>query len=380
VRRRIVPVLAVLAAAGVSSAQAWTGPVRWSDPDSLYYQAQSLEVRGVSQQVALRRVFDSPLADAARSWDREHRYARNPEWVAYSVRFYRRRWLVSALAAALSPAFGERSLLIVSLLGYVSVGLLLYMLLSRRFSPTVSATAAVACLWLPPLRWHSFVPMTDSVGLALLIGALIAALFVIERGIRWLPLWLITMALLSVTKENSVVALVAVAWLAVRTRSTRAATLAITGVAVTAPVSVLLGPSLRETIAFAENDFQRPSDSSWGFVVREYPAALWSMVHDDLFLPRLSFWTSSQAMLWYLAGTIVVLALILLLAKSTREDSFFRLMRATLLGAAAFMALAVLYSALRLELVFVPAVAVGFALLIDALRRATLVRAHTKRR
>jgi hypothetical protein len=51
--RRIVPVLAVLAAAGVSSAQAWTGPVRWGDPDSLYYQAQSLEVRGVSQQVAL---------------------------------------------------------------------------------------------------------------------------------------------------------------------------------------------------------------------------------------------------------------------------------------------------------------------------------------
>jgi hypothetical protein len=185
------------------------------------------------------------------------------------------------------------------------------------------------------------------------------------------------MALLSVTKENSVVALAAVAWLAARTRSTRAATLAITGVAVTAPVSVLLGPSLRETIAFAENDFQRPSDSSWGFVVREYPAALWSMVHDDLFLPRLSFWTSSQAMLWYLAGTIVVLALILLLAKSTREDSFFRLMRATLLGAAAFMALAVLYSALRLELVFAPAVAVGFALLIDALSNSPLPRSRT---
>jgi hypothetical protein len=208
--------------------------------------------------------------------------------------------------------------------------------------------------------------MTDSVGLALLIGALIAALFVLERGIRWLPLWLVPMAALSVTKENSLVALLAVAWLAARTRSMRAVSLAVSGVAVTVPVLVLFGASLRETLAFAENDFQRPSDSSWGFVLRHYPAALWSMVHDDLFLPRLSFWTRSQGMLWYLAGTIVVIAVIMLLAKGTC-DPFFRLMRGALLGAAAFMALAVLYSKLRLELVFVPAVAVGFALLIDAL-------------
>jgi hypothetical protein len=41
------------------------------------------------------------------------------------------------------------------------------------------------------------------------------------------------------------------------------------------------------------------------------------------------------------------------------------------------MALAVLYSALRLELVFVPAVAVGFALLIDALSNSPLPRSRT---
>jgi hypothetical protein len=357
--------LVVLLAAAASSSTAWTGPVRWTDPDSLFYQAQSLEIRGQSQRAALEHVFNGPLARQARAWDVNRRYASNPTWVAYSSRFYRRRWVVPALAAALAPGLGDRSLEIVSLLAYLLIGPLLYRLIRHRFSPSISAAAAAACLWLPPLRWYSLRPMADSWGLALLLAALTAAMLVAEQGQRWLPVWLVTMVALALTKEDFVVAILAVAWLALRTRTKRPLLLAFTGVAATLPVALLLGASLRETLAYTENNFQRPADPSWRFVLGHYIAAVRSTVHDDLLLPRLSRWGTPLTLLWYLGCAIVAAGLFLLLTRDGL-DPFFLLMQGSFLGGLAFMALSSNYSGFRLELVFVPAVAVGFASLLKA--------------
>ena len=89
------------------------GPIEWN-PDALFYQAQTREVLGESRFQALDHVFASNLA--ARSDASEHylpprlRYTDNPSWVDYSSRFYRRRWIVPLMAAALTPLRGTAAL------------------------------------------------------------------------------------------------------------------------------------------------------------------------------------------------------------------------------------------------------------------------------
>ena len=47
-----------------------------------------------------------------------------------------------------------------------------------------------AAVFLPPLTNHSSYPLTDSWGLALEIAAFAAAILALDRGLRWLPLWI----------------------------------------------------------------------------------------------------------------------------------------------------------------------------------------------
>jgi hypothetical protein len=52
----------VLLVAALASLHAWIEPVRWGDPDSLYYQAKMLSFRGEDEREALHHAFRSPLA------------------------------------------------------------------------------------------------------------------------------------------------------------------------------------------------------------------------------------------------------------------------------------------------------------------------------
>jgi hypothetical protein len=97
---------------------------------------------------------------------------------------------VPALGAALSPLFGERSLLVVSLIGYLLAGFALFGLLRERAGPWTSAAIASGCLLFGPLREWSFHPLTDSWGVA----ALAAGLWLLARargsgGNAWLVAW-----------------------------------------------------------------------------------------------------------------------------------------------------------------------------------------------
>ena len=164
---------------------AFHDPVEWT-PDALYYQARVLELRG--EDNAVDKVFKGPLAAELRQRDPGH--TGNETWVEYNEPFYERRVAVPLAAAALYPVTEERSLLDLSLAGYIAAVLALFGLLLLRFRIALAATVAAAAALLPPLTHHSSFPLTDSWGLALEIVALGAAILALERGLGWLPLWI----------------------------------------------------------------------------------------------------------------------------------------------------------------------------------------------
>jgi 4-amino-4-deoxy-L-arabinose transferase-like glycosyltransferase len=359
--------MVVLGVGVISLATEWPHSVQWT-PDGLFYEAQSLEVRGQSTDQAQQSVFRGPIgqhviAVDARVAPSVARQLGSPAWVRKSAQHYRRRWLVPALGAALSPLFGERSLEIASLLGFLVLAVFLYLLLVRRFSPPVSAIVSSIFLVLGPVRTYALYPLTDIWGVAMLLVSLYAAVLVLDRGPRWLWLWAAAMAVLSLTRETSVVALLGVLWLAIRAPRPRNLALLATGVAVTLPASLLLGGSLRANLAYNESGFQ-PQDSSWNYVVSHYWPALRSTVHSDLTVPHVEGWSTPHAILFYLLCAVLVVGVILLLRRGG-DDPFFRLIRGTLPGAVLYIGLAVSYTSLRLEMAFLPALAVGLALLLE---------------
>jgi hypothetical protein len=340
----------------VAVAPRLAGPVRWT-PDGLFYQAHVFEIQGQGEAAALRREFTS---EAARRITRPDGRVGNPNWVSYSAQFYRRRWLVPLLAAAIYPVAGERSLLYVSIAGYVAVGLLLFAFLRTRFSDRVSLFVALACLLLPPVRTFAGLPLTDSWGLALEIGALIAALLALERGYRWIAVWAFTVLALSFTRDSTVVPIVAVGWVALVTRTRRSAVLLVTGIAAAVPAMTVFGAPVVRQLAYVIDRFHIPKVASWSYVISHYPASLWSVLRQDTHYPM----TLSYSPLWYLIGAALLVAVAYMFIAGPRGDPFFMLSRAGLVGAAALIAISINYTDLRLELVFIPGVAaaLGFAL------------------
>jgi hypothetical protein len=275
---------------------------------------------------------------------------------------------VPALTALLSPVFGDRSLLLVAAVGYVLTGLLLYMLLATRFAVWISVMVTLAVLILPPVRNNLVITGTDSCGLAMLLLALLVGVKALERESRpLLAAWFVVLAVGSVTKEDGIVAVVAALWLAVRSRTVRSVALAILGVAALAPAGLLLGTSLQRSLAYTENGYNPPPSSSWNYVLHHYGSALQSTLRNDLRYNVTGGHSVPSMVVRYGLAVIVVAGLVFLFTRRG-PDPYFRLVRGTLLGAAIFIAISINYTGLRLELVFVPALAVSLALLAQQVR------------
>jgi hypothetical protein len=283
--------------------------------------------------------------------------------VRYSAQFYRRRWLVPLMAAAIYPAAGNRSLLYVSIAGYVLAGLLLFALMRRRFSDGVSVLVSIACLLLPPVRTFAGLPLTDSWGLALEIGALIAALAALERGGRWIAVWVLTMVALSFTRDSTVVLFAAVGWAVLVTRTRRSMVVLAGGVAASLPALVLFGAPLERQMAYVIQGFHPPTVVSWSYVISHYPATLGSFLREDAHYPQ----TLAYPAVWYAIGAAVVAAVGYMFIAGPWRDPFFMLSRGAFIGAVAVVALLPNYTGLRLELVFVPVVAAGLAFTVTRL-------------
>src|SRR6266540_6648190 len=95
---------------------AFSDPVEWT-PDALYYQARVLEIRGADHDAAFKRTFQGPISADLRA--RDPKKTGNPTWVKYNEPFYERRVAVPLAGAAVYPLAGERSLLYISLAGYI---------------------------------------------------------------------------------------------------------------------------------------------------------------------------------------------------------------------------------------------------------------------
>jgi hypothetical protein len=366
--REVTACLAILAIAAASAFSAWRAPVWWAaDPDSLYFQAKVLKFRGKNERLALHRLFagreGSELRRIEASHHPIHPQFTNPRWIDYTSRFFDRRIFVPLLAAAVYPLFGERSLLNVSLLGYLLLGPALYALLRRRFSPGTSAVVVGACILSPPLRRHSLVPMSDTWSILLETCALLAAALVFERRSRWLLGWIAALAAASFTRDVTVVPLVAVALLALhRPFRKRSLLLAGTGIAAVAPAFLLYGnASVRENLAYVFNSSNPPPDSSWGFVLHRYLPNLRMLLRKDLDYGTLVGW---EGPLWYLGLALTAVGAALIIRRASRGDSFFLLQAYALIGAAVFVALYDSWSLFRQELAFLPPAAVSLALVV----------------
>ena len=274
---QLVPVVGLVLIALTFSWSHWSAQPRWT-PDGLFYEAQARELAGTPAATARREVFFGPLAQAAS--DTSGRLE-GGAWVEYAAPFYRRRWVVPAMTAALRPAVGSRALAIVSLLGYVLSGLLVYALARRRFSAAISFGAGGFALWFPPLRVWAGYPLTDTMGVAAMALAFAAASWALRGKSSRLLLWASSVLLLSFTRDTAAIAVAGAMWLAIAKRSRRSVALAVTGITAAGPALFLFGAPLKETMAFTFSDNKIPTDTSWGYVFHEYGTYVRMMIDFD---------------------------------------------------------------------------------------------------
>jgi hypothetical protein len=327
-------------------------PVKWT-PDGLYYQARVLEIRGKAHDAALEQTFDGPISAKLRAQDPEK--TGNPAWVRYNEPFYERRVAVPLAAAALYPVAGNRSLLYLSLAGYVAAILALFGLLLLRFRLAIAAVVAVGAAFLPPLVHHASFPLTDSWGLALEIVAFAAALLTLDRGRRWLLLWVATIVVLSFVRDSTWIPVLAAGWCALRFRTRESVSLFATGVAAALPALLVFTTPARDLLALLVNHSQVPSDPSWGFVVSHYPRAVFELVRANVGFLRRGEWYTA----FFLVGGVIAL---LVLVRKRLSEVWPSMLTAGVVVAFGYVLAAPVFSAFRLELVFVPMAAYGLAL------------------
>jgi hypothetical protein len=353
--------IAILCAASVivvvaclSVRPAFEDPVTWT-PDALYYQVRLLEIRGADHDSAMARTFEGPISAELRARDPHH--TGNAKWVAYNEPFYERRLAVPLAGAALYSLEGARSLLDISLAGYVAALLSVFGLLLLRFRLLLAATVTLATVFLPPLVDHSSFPLTDSWGLALETSAFAAAILTLDRGRRWLLLWIGAILLLAFTRDSTWIPILAIGWCAWRLRSRDALWLFATGMAAALPALLIFQAPVRSLLALLVNDSEIPSDTSWTFIASHYPRAALELIHANGGFIRDGAWYAAL----YLVGGVLLL-LILALRGSYRHSTTTRLMSAGAVSSLLYVFAAPVFSAFRLELVFVPMAAYGIAL------------------
>jgi hypothetical protein len=353
--REVTAAALVLLIAGALSLSHWYHRLSWT-PDGLFYAAQTLEVRGASEKQSLERVFHGQPARALRHDEglRQPLVGReidDPQWVRYSANFYRRRWLVPVLAAALYPWMGLRAVEVVSLLGYVLAGLFIYLLLRRRFSARVAALGSTICLVLPAFRTWSFLPLTDSWGVALEAASLTAAIAVVRSGLVFLPLWVISIGALSVTRDVALAIVVAVGYLAVCRRTRRYWLLFASGLAAALPAPMFLGAPLKDQLNWAFSGYHVVRHPTWHAVLHDYVPSLHSFVVLDLRteLPTVLLFVTAFVALWMSRHS---------------HDEYLQLVRTSAVATTAYLAMVPVYTGFRLELALLPMAAGGFALVI----------------
>jgi hypothetical protein len=360
--RTALAVFSLLLVAAMSMASHWGGPVSW-ETDALFYQSKSEEIGGADAAAARQEVFGGPLSAYERGIEADHpdepARVSDPAWVEYSSTFYARRLLLPALAVVIKPIFGLRSLQILSLLGFVLVPALLFLLLRRRLPFAISIGVAAAVILWPPLRAWAVFPLTDSSGLALLIAALLCALLTIERGRRWLAPWFACVLALAFTRDIAFIPVIAALSLLVARRDRASLGLAGIGILAALPALFVHGVSESKELAYVFSNHTIPTDTSWAAVLPKYPSNFAQM------LGRYGDYAAANPLVVLIAlgGIVASFAL------APRRDTLTILLWSTVPGYMLLMAVGPAFSGFRYELVLVPLIAYGYGHLAERVLR-----------
>jgi hypothetical protein len=203
-----------------------------------------------------------------------------------------------------------------------------------------------------------------------MMTAFSAAILAFDRGLRWLPLWIGALAVLAFTRDTTWIPILAVGWCALRYRSRVPVTLFLTGVAAAVPAVVLYETPVRDLLALLVNGSEPSRDTSWGFILGNYPGAVVDLVRSNVGFLRRGEWYTAL----YLVGGVVALLTLFWRRPSLRDTTTNLLAAASVFGLAYVLA-APVFSAFRLELVFVPMAAFGLALTAE-LSLARLAARH----
>jgi hypothetical protein len=208
---------------------------------------------------------------------------------------------------------------------------------------------------IPPVRDWAVFPMTDSWGLTLEVAAILSAVLTLKRGPRWLVPWVVTVFLLSVTRDTAFIPVVATGVLMLLTRTRISLLLTGTGFLASLPAPLLYPTDERQQLAYVFGNHTIPKDTSWSFVISHYLPNLGNMLHRD--------W--QYAVAHPLTIAIFVVGIVALFVWAPRRDTWFVLIKGLALGYLVLLALGPSYSVFRYELVLVPLVAAGLALALD---------------
>ena len=172
-----VLLVAVLIASGsMAEHPLWT-------PDGLHYARATLRFRGESAEAAsaeARRFF--VRTDLGHSARYGATIASRSGSFSTVAAFFTQRIAYPALAALLYPAFGMRSLIVVSLISYVVAGVALYTLLLLYGPPWLAAAASGVFLITPSVRGLGASSLVDMLAIALWYVVLYAMLRFFARG------------------------------------------------------------------------------------------------------------------------------------------------------------------------------------------------------
>jgi hypothetical protein len=136
-----------------------------------------------------------------------------------------------------------------------------------------------------------------------------------------------------------------------------------TGVAASVPAFALFGAPLVRQLSYVLQGFHPPTVVSWSYVLHHYPSALGSVLRQDAHYPLgLSF-----PVFWFAVAAVLAAALVYMFIASPRRDPFFMLSKGAVVGAAALIAASINYTGLRIEMVFIPSIAVALALAVARL-------------
>ena len=130
-----------------------------------------------------------------------------------------------------------------------------------------------------------------------------------------------------------------------------------TGVAAALPALLLFQVPVRNLLALLVSDSDVPSDTSWTFIVSHYPGAALELIHANGGFIRDGEW---YAALYLLGGVALLFALAA--QGYYRRSTTTRLMTSGAVLSLLYVFAAPVFSAFRLELVFVPMAAYGIAL------------------